>query len=115
MISPLSGVGIALALAQAMGNIENQHKPVEEYIDLACIGTVSDVVPLLEENRVIVHYGLEKLNRNPCCGLRALIEVSGPTGRTIGTQEVSFILAPRINAAGRVEDPQPALDLLFER
>ncbi len=114
MISPLSGVGIALALAQAYGEYrETSINPVEEYIDLACIGTVSDVVPLLEENRVIVHYGLEKLNRNPCCGLRALIEVSGLTGRTIGTQEVSFILAPRINAAGRVEDPQPALDLLL--
>ncbi len=87
--------------------------PVEEYIDLACIGTVSDVVPLLEENRVIVRYGLEKLNRNPCCGLRALCEVSGLTGRTIGTQEIGFILAPRINAAGRVEDPQPALALLL--
>ena len=114
MISPLSGVGIALALAQAYGEYRGTSViPVEEYIDLACIGTVSDVVPLLEENRVIVRYGLEKLNRNPCCGLRALCEVSGLTGRTIGTQEIGFILAPRINAAGRVEDPQPALALLL--
>ncbi|HXL01723.1 MAG TPA: single-stranded-DNA-specific exonuclease RecJ [Candidatus Atribacteria bacterium] len=114
MISPLSGVGIALALAQAYGEYRGAKiNPVEEYLDLACIGTVSDVVPLLGENRVIVRYGLEKLNRNPCCGLRALSEVSGLAGKTIGTQEVGFILAPRINAAGRVEDSQPALDLLL--
>jgi len=114
MISPLSGVGLALALAQAYGEYRGAKiNPVEEYLDLACIGTVSDVAPLSGENRVIVRYGLEKLNRNPCCGLRALSEVSGLEGKTIGTQEVGFILAPRINAAGRVEDSQPALDLLL--
>jgi single-stranded-DNA-specific exonuclease len=89
--------------------------PLDDHVGLACIGTVGDVVPLLEENRVIVRYGLERINKEPCCGLQALLEVSGVLGRPIGSEEISFVIAPRINAAGRIEDPYLALSLFLSR
>jgi len=116
LLFPLSGAGIALALICSYTDLVNlSMDPLDDHIGLACIGTVGDVVPLLEENRVIVKYGLEKINKKPCCGLQALLEASGILGRTIGAEEISFILAPRINAAGRIEDPYLALSLFLSR
>jgi len=111
---PLSGVGVALALAQAYAEYRGlPMQPVEEYLGLACVGTVGDMVPLLGENRVIVKYGLKKLNYDPGPALGAMIEAAGLRGRNLGSEEVGFILAPRLNAAGRVDDPSVALDLLL--
>jgi len=116
LLFPLSGAGIALALIRSYADLVNlEMDPLDDHVGLACIGTVGDVVPLLEENRVIVRYGLERINKEPCCGLQALLEVSGVLGRPIGSEEISFIIAPRINAAGRIEDPYLALSLFLSR
>ncbi len=111
---PLSGVGVALAFAQAYADYRGLTiQPVEEYLSLACVGTVGDMVPLLGENRIIVKYGLKKLNSDPGPALGAMIEAAGLKGKYIGSEEVGFILAPRLNAAGRVDDPSVALELLL--
>ena len=80
---------------------------------MACVGTVGDVVPLLDENRVIVKYGLKKINQNPGCGLQALLEVVGYSNKDIQSEQIGYIIAPRLNAAGRVEDPRAAFELLI--
>ncbi len=114
IILPLSGAGVALALAHEYAIYRGMaHSPIEEYISLACVGTVGDVVPLLDENRVIVKYGLKKINQNPGCGLQALLEVVGFSNKDIQSEQIGYIIAPRLNAAGRVEDPRAAFELLI--
>ncbi|MBC7217231.1 MAG: single-stranded-DNA-specific exonuclease RecJ [Candidatus Caldatribacterium sp.] len=113
-VSLLSGAGLALLFVRALAlHLGVTRDPAEEYLDLACLGTVGDAVPLLGENRVIAKYGLEILNRNPSLPVRALCEASGIGGRPVSADSVGFILAPRINAAGRVDHPKVALDLLL--
>ncbi len=114
MISLLSGAGLALLFVRALAlRLGVSRDPAEEYLDFACLGTIGDAVPLLRENRVIVKYGLEMLNRNPSLPVQALCEVAGIGGRPVDTDAVGFILAPRINAPGRVDHPGVALDLLL--
>ena len=84
------------------------------FLKLAAIGTVADVVPLRGENRVIARLGLEQLTRGPhTAGLQALLDVTGLTARKIGSYEVGFVLAPRVNAAGRMTTPDLATRLLL--
>ena len=84
------------------------------FIKVAAIGTLADVVPLVGENRVIAKLGLELLTRGPHkVGLRALLDVAGLTGKTIDSFHVSFMLAPRLNAAGRMSTPDIATRLLL--
>ena len=114
IIIPLSGAGVALALAQEYAYFRGMNlSPFEEFIALACVGTVGDVVPLLAENRIIVRYGLKKINQSPGCGLQALMEVAGFNNKDIGSEQIGYIIAPRLNAAGRVEDPRAAFELLI--
>lgn len=110
----LSGAGLALLFVRALAlRLGVSRDPAEEYLDFACLGTVGDVVPLLRENRAIVKYGLQALNERPSIPVRVLCEVAGVAGRYVDTEEVGFILAPRINAAGRVDHPKIALDFLL--
>ena len=114
IVIPLSGAGVALALVQEYACYRNVNvSPLEEFISLACVGTIGDVVPLLGENRTIVKYGLKKINYDPGCGLQALMEIAGFNSRDIGSEQIGYIIAPRLNAAGRVEDPRVALELLI--
>ena len=114
IILPLSGAGVALALAHEYAIYRGMaFSPIEEFIALACVGTVGDVVPLQDENRVIVKYGLKKMNQNPGCGLQALLEVVGFNNKDIESEQIGYIIAPRLNAAGRVEDPRVAFELLI--
>ncbi|HSV30465.1 MAG TPA: DHH family phosphoesterase, partial [Atribacteraceae bacterium] len=116
LISPLSGAGVALALAQAYADLRKvDREPIDEYLGMACIGTVGDVVPLLEENRVIVKYGLRNINSNPLPGIQAILELAGLCSRKISASEIGYILAPRLNAAGRMNDSAPALKLLLSQ
>lgn len=104
----LCGAGIAAKLVQAMGGTD----ALEGIIDLAAIGTVADMVPLLGENRVFVAKGLKKMSLNPRVGIEALIKVSGFDKKDIDTGKISFALAPRLNAAGRLALAKAGFDLL---
>ena len=108
---PLAGVGVAGKLVQAIGGIEY----LEEYLDLIALGTVADVVPLIGDNRILVAKGLEKINQSPCPGIEALIEISGLKGRKINTGNIAFGLAPRLNAAGRIDNPLRGFELLTSK
>ena len=110
----LAGVGVALKLVQALCRRAGRDKLMPGFIKVAAIGTLADVVPLVGENRVIAKLGLELLTKGPHkVGLRALIDVCGLTGKTIDSYHIGFLLAPRVNAAGRMSTPDIAARLLL--
>src|SRR4051812_32196569 len=110
----LAGVGVALKLVQALCRRSQRDSWLPGFIKLAAIGTLADVVPLVGENRVIAKIGLDLLSRGPHkVGLRALLEVSGLTGKTIDSYHIGFMVAPRVNAAGRMSTPDIAARLLL--
>jgi single-stranded-DNA-specific exonuclease len=110
----LAGVGVALKLVQALCRRTGREGWLPGFIKIAAIGTLADVVPLVGENRVIAKLGLEMLTRGPHrIGLRALLDISGLTGKTIDSYHISFLLAPRVNAAGRMSTPDIATRLLL--
>ncbi len=110
----LAGVGVALKLVQALCHAAGRESWLPGFIKIAAIGTLADVVPLVGENRVIAKLGLDLLSRGPHkIGLRALLDISGLSGKTIDSYHISFMLAPRVNAAGRMSTPDIATRLLL--
>jgi len=110
----LAGVGVALKLVQALCRESGRESWLPGFVKVAAIGTLADVVPLVGENRVIAKLGLDLLSRGPHkVGLRALLEVAGLTGKTIDSYHISFMVAPRVNAAGRMSTPDIATRLLL--
>src|SRR5436190_23814339 len=84
------------------------------YVKVAAIGTLADVVPLTGENRIIAKLGLGMLSKGPHkVGLRALLDVCGLSGREIDSYHIGFVVAPRVNAAGRMSTPDIAARLLL--
>lgn len=117
----LAGVGVALKLAQALSPPEQQEEIFLRYSDLVAVGTVADVMPMEGENRYFVREGLEKLNASPHLGIAFLLEEIGILGnnakpdRKINTGTIGYNLAPRINAAGRLDRSEVALELLLNQ
>ncbi len=110
----LAGVGVALKLVHALCLETNRESWLPGFIKVAAIGTLADVVPLVGENRVIAKLGLDLLSKGPHkVGLRALLDISGLSGKTIDSYHISFQLAPRVNAAGRMSTPDIATRLLL--
>ncbi len=109
----MSAVGVAFKFAQALYRSLNQDETeLEQHLDLVAMGTAADIVPLADENRILTKFGLDQLAKTNKPGLKALIFIAGVMGRKIGTGQVVFILAPRINAVGRLGDAQKAVKLL---
>ncbi len=110
----LCGAGIAFKLILAMeGEYADTESLLEEYAELAMLGTIGDVVPLVGENRILVKEGLRLLPRTNRPGLRALMEYAGVKEQTLGATTVAFSLVPRLNATGRMGSPKRAVELLI--
>ena len=110
----LAGVGVALKLVQALCGRAGKSAWLPAFVKIASIGTLADVVPLIGENRIIAKLGLQMLTKGPHkVGLRALFEAAGLTGKTIDSYHIGFMVAPRINAAGRMSTPDIATRLLL--
>ena len=108
----LAGVGVGFKLIQAIAQrLELEEKEYLKYLDIVCIGTISDIVPLVDENRVIAKLGLKLVEVTKNVGLKALLEASGY--KKIDSFTVSFGLAPRINACGRMGKEKEALNLFL--
>ena len=107
----LSGVGVAFKLAAALCG--DQEAVLNAYADMVCLGTVADVMPLQGENRVFVARGLEQLKNTKRPGIAALMEESGCDARNINASSIGFMLAPRINAAGRMGQIDLAVELFL--
>lgn len=122
----LAGVGVALKLVQAL-SLYRQGKQMRldqigfwpnmlnRYLDLVCLGTIADIMPLTGENRIFVKYGLNALNQTERPGLIALKNIAGIADKDMTTGLVGFAMAPRINATGRVSGPEEGLRLLLTK
>lgn len=107
------GVGIKLMMALAQ-KLELPASSYLEYLDLAATAIAADIVPITGENRILAYYGLEKVNQHPCPGIKALLQLSKVEKKMLLTNLV-FVIAPRINAAGRMDDAKKAVQLFIEK
>ncbi len=112
----LAGCGVAFKVLQALTqklNIDPNFP--NQYLDLVALGTAADIVQLLDENRIFMYQGLKMINQNPRPGLMALLESSGLLGRPLTVNAIVFVLAPRLNAVGRMSNAKKAVHLLTTR
>ncbi len=108
----LAGVGVVFKLIQALAGENSLDALMEKYADLMCLGTVADISPLVDENRVIVTEGLKRFKNTKNVGLKALIDVS-TNGKAITTSTIGYIIAPRINASGRLGCASRSVELFL--
>lgn len=111
----LCGCGVGFKLMQALAN--TWQLPAENYLrylDLVATAIAADIVPITGENRILAFYGLKKVNENPCIGIRALMELAAVQKEMLLTNLV-FVIAPRVNAAGRMDDAKKAVQLFIEQ
>ena len=121
-IRSLSGAGVAFYLCIAVrsvlrdiGHFEElgiKEPDIRELLDLVALATVADMVPLVDENRIVLKFGLEKMRKNPCVGIRELLRVAGVNHEEVAAYHLGFVLGPRINASGRLGSANGALELL---
>jgi single-stranded-DNA-specific exonuclease len=109
----LAGVGVAFKLVQALLGERMSERVLRSYLKLVAIGTIADVVPLLGENRAIARFGLAELQKPSQAGLEALLEVAGLASQAVTAYDVAFRIAPRLNAAGRMEDAAQVIELML--
>ncbi|WP_262249371.1 single-stranded-DNA-specific exonuclease RecJ [Parapedobacter soli] len=112
----LPGCGIGFKIVQAF--VQKNNMDIErcyQYLDLVAVGIASDIVPISGENRILTHYGLIKLNTNPCCGLQSLIDLSTHRSGHFTVNDIIFQIGPRINAAGRIDHAKDAVKLLISK
>lgn len=107
-----AGVGVAFKVVSAL-NGGDCMDIISRYADIIAVGTIADVVDLVDENRAIVRYGVAKINSDPCPGLTALKQISGMGDKYLSAVGVTYSLAPRINAAGRMASAETALKLIL--
>ncbi|HZJ76817.1 MAG TPA: single-stranded-DNA-specific exonuclease RecJ [Oscillospiraceae bacterium] len=107
----LCGCGLALKLIQALTPEVIFKRSIYNYLDITAIATVADVVPLVDENRVIVKNGLDYMPKSENLGIQALLNISGLSDRKLNTGHIAFGIAPRINAAGRISVAQTGVEL----
>jgi single-stranded-DNA-specific exonuclease len=109
----LSGAGVGFKLIQGLAEYYSMREAPYEYLDFVAIAAAADIVPLVGENRILVHYGLKIINENPRPGIRALMQSSNLPFGDLTAQQIVFVMAPRINAVGRLGDATRAIDLLI--
>ena len=110
----LSGCGIGYKLISALAMEANlPAEATERYLDLVATSIAADIVPMDGENRVLAYYGMLRANENPCLALRTIKDISG-VNRSFTISDLVFIVAPRINAAGRMDDARKAIELFIE-
>jgi single-stranded-DNA-specific exonuclease len=111
----LAGVGVAFLLVRALCYGKIPDVRVFSWLDLVALATVADIVPVLGDNRILVKYGLEKLQETSRAGLRALMKETGLDGKPLLSWHIGFILAPRLNAAGRLGNAETSIELLLSK
>lgn len=110
----LSGCGIGFKLISALALRWNlPQEEVLQYLDLVATSIAADIVPIDGENRVLAFYGVKKVNENPSLGIKVLKEMAGVT-RTLSVADLVFVIGPRVNAAGRMDDARKAVELFIE-
>ncbi len=109
----LSGAGVAFKLAQGVAERIGKRELPLKYLDLVALAGAADIVPLVDENRLLVKEGLLQINNNPRPGIAALIETSNMEPGNLTSGQIVFTIAPRINAVGRLGDAQRAVELLI--
>ena len=110
----LAGVGVVFKLIQGLGiKLNLKEESYLKYLDIVCLGTISDIVPLVDENRVITKLGLMLVEKTRNMGLKSIINSSGY--KKVDSSTISFGVAPRINACGRMGKAEEALDLLLSK
>jgi len=111
----LCGCGVGFKLMQALAEkLQLASESYFKYLDLVATAIAADIVPIIGENRILAFYGLKKANENPCAGIKALLQLAGIKKELFITNLV-FIVAPRINAAGRMDDAKKAVQLFIEQ
>ena len=111
--SELAGVGVAFKLLQALFQGVGKEQQLDELLDLVALGTVADMMPLRGENRYLVKQGLELINSAPRLGVRELVTQAGLDIGSLDSERISWVIAPRLNAAGRLEHAMTSYKLLM--
>lgn len=112
----LSGCGVGFKFMQAF--TKNNGIPFSRLIpllDFCAVSIAADIVPVIDENRILAFHGLKQINQNPSIGLKAIIDICGLNGREISMSDIVFKIGPRINASGRMENGKESVDLLVEK
>ncbi|MEO5594865.1 MAG: single-stranded-DNA-specific exonuclease RecJ [Chitinophagaceae bacterium] len=112
----LCGCGVGFKLITALA--QELQVPEEDYycyLDLVATAIAADIVPMTGENRVLAFYGIKRVNENPCNGIKALIELGGMKKLTMHITNLVFVIAPRVNAAGRMDDAKKAVEMFIEK